>query len=303
MSERRTRRRMACRRPPLASPAVSSGRPKPGLNHRFMNRLSIAPYRSKMARQRFRRALAAAWLGAALWVAGSSLLPGRASASEADAVGRATHDAVRRAVQAGQLKPLAEILQIVQKTHPGRVLDVDLEQDADGRRWYEIKLLNRDSQRVELYVDAVTGAEIRKPGSVVKDIIPMAVALRIVLAHHAGIVREAELEVSARRQPVYHVLLILPDGRERTVVVDAIGGQLLDMPLFDPRALTELRPLPELLYVLEARYDGKATEAELKRDRSGRLYYEIELQLGSGRGLEVLVDARSGRLINDIDLR
>ena len=72
----------------------------------------------------------------------------------------ADHEAVRQAVQAGRLKPLADILARVQATHPGRVLDVDLERDAAGRQWYEITLLNKAGQRVELYVDAVTGADL-----------------------------------------------------------------------------------------------------------------------------------------------
>lgn len=249
-------------------------------------------------------ALAAAWLGATLPVAVGALSPAILWAVLSGPAWGAEHDAVRRAVQAGQLKPLAEILQMVQQIYPGRVLDVDLEQDTGGRRWYEIMLLNGDGQRVEIYVDAVTGAEIRRPGDASTAVIPMAVALRTALASHlGGVVREAVLEAGPRRTPVYHVLLALPDGRERVVVVDAVRGELIDAPMLEPQAATDLRPLPELLETIEARYGGKATEAELKRDRNDRFYYEVELQLGSGRGQEVLVDARDGRILDDIDLR
>ena len=57
-----------------------------------------------------------------------------------------------------RLRPLAEILQDVQQRHKGRVIDIELERGADGRRWYEIKLAN--GQRTEIYIDAVTGQDI-----------------------------------------------------------------------------------------------------------------------------------------------
>lgn len=76
----------------------------------------------------------------------------------ASATTPAEHESVRREVQSKRLRPLAEILQDVQQRHKGRVIDIELERGADGRRWYEIKLAN--GQRTEIYIDAVTGQDI-----------------------------------------------------------------------------------------------------------------------------------------------
>ena len=94
------------------------------------------------------------------------LLPAVASAQASD------HDAVRREVQAGRLQPLSEILRGVQQRHGGRVIDVELERGTDGKRWYEIKLVDARQQRREIHVDAVTGREITKPGAITTQVLP-----------------------------------------------------------------------------------------------------------------------------------
>lgn len=215
----------------------------------------------------------------------------------------AEHEAVRRDVQAGRLKPLAEILEAVQKRHPGRVLDVDLERGTDGRRWYEIKVLGRDGNRVEIHVDAVTGNEIRRPEAPDSALLPMATVLRAVLATHPGTVLEVELEMSRGDRPVYELNLLNREGREIIVRIDALSGQMIDLPPIDRRTAAELVPLPGIVEELERRYAGRATEAELKRGPGRRLYYEIDLHLSSGRNVEVHVDATTGRLLAQDELR
>ena len=69
----------------------------------------------------------------------------------------ADHETARRAVERGELLPLAKILASAAKTHPGRVLDVELERD-DGRYLYEIEVLLKDGRVVELTYDGRTGA-------------------------------------------------------------------------------------------------------------------------------------------------
>lgn len=68
----------------------------------------------------------------------------------------ADHETARRAVERGELLPLARILASAGKTHPGRVLDVELERD-DGRYLYEIDVLLKDGRVVELTYDGRTG--------------------------------------------------------------------------------------------------------------------------------------------------
>jgi uncharacterized membrane protein YkoI len=70
------------------------------------------------------------------------------------------HDRARAAVQAGEVLPLPALLEQLQRTHPGQVLELELEQE--GKRWiYEIKLLQPDGRLLKLDVDART-AEVLK---------------------------------------------------------------------------------------------------------------------------------------------
>jgi uncharacterized membrane protein YkoI len=85
---------------------------------------------------------------AGLLVAGLALPP--AWAGDKD-----DHDRARAAVLAGEVLPLSQVLQRVQRTHPGRVLEVELERD-DGRWMYEVKLLQPDGQLLKLELDAST---------------------------------------------------------------------------------------------------------------------------------------------------
>lgn len=70
------------------------------------------------------------------------------------------HERARRALQAGELLPLDEILKRVRQTQPGEVLEVELERE-DGRWIYELKLLSRDGATIKLEVDGRDGAVLR----------------------------------------------------------------------------------------------------------------------------------------------
>ena len=70
------------------------------------------------------------------------------------------HDRARAAVQAGQVLPLATLLQRLERSHPGQVLELELERD-DGRWIYEIKLLQADGQLLKLELDAGTAQVLK----------------------------------------------------------------------------------------------------------------------------------------------
>ena len=70
------------------------------------------------------------------------------------------HDRARAALQAGEVLPLARVLEAVARSHPGDVLEVELERD-DGRWIYELTVLQRDGALLKLEVDART-AEVLK---------------------------------------------------------------------------------------------------------------------------------------------
>ena len=71
------------------------------------------------------------------------------------------HVKARRLVESGAIQPLETILEQVQGQHPGRVLEVELE-DEEGRYIYEIELLEASGQVWELKLDAVTGEIIEQ---------------------------------------------------------------------------------------------------------------------------------------------
>ena len=73
------------------------------------------------------------------------------------------HERAWQAVQSGQVLPLPRVLALVEKAHPGQVLEVELENHK--QQWqYEIKLLQPDGRLMKLQVDARTGEVLkRKP--------------------------------------------------------------------------------------------------------------------------------------------
>ncbi|MES2632058.1 MAG: PepSY domain-containing protein [Pseudomonadota bacterium] len=71
------------------------------------------------------------------------------------------HDRARAALKAGEVLPLATVLQRVALTHPGEILEVELERE-DGRWIYELKLLQRGGALVKLHVDAASGEVLKR---------------------------------------------------------------------------------------------------------------------------------------------
>ncbi|NML18554.1 PepSY domain-containing protein [Azohydromonas caseinilytica] len=74
--------------------------------------------------------------------------------------GAGDHESARDAVQSGQALALPVLLERLQRTYPGQVLELELERD-DGRWVYQVKLLQPGGQVVKLAVDART-AEVLK---------------------------------------------------------------------------------------------------------------------------------------------
>ena len=56
----------------------------------------------------------------------------------------------------GEIKSLEEILKNVRRAYPGRILEVELE-DEKGRIIYELEILGNDSIVREIYIDARSG--------------------------------------------------------------------------------------------------------------------------------------------------
>lgn len=98
-------------------------------------------------------------------LAWASVLCAALALTPAFADGERDQDRARAAMQAGEIMPLAPLLEQVHRVHPGQVLELELERE-DGRWVYEIKLLASDGQLLKLDVDARTAQVLkvrRKP--------------------------------------------------------------------------------------------------------------------------------------------
>lgn len=86
--------------------------------------------------------------------------PGMPSVARADG---SDHERARRAVEAGEVLPLREVLARVEVGHPGQVMELELERD-DGMWLYEIKILQAGGVLIKLEVDARDGRVLAVKG-------------------------------------------------------------------------------------------------------------------------------------------
>lgn len=77
--------------------------------------------------------------------------------ARADDDRREDHEEARRALEHGEVRPLAEIRRLAADRLDGRVVGVELERDG-GRYVYEFKVIAPDGRLLEVVVDARTGA-------------------------------------------------------------------------------------------------------------------------------------------------
>lgn len=65
-------------------------------------------------------------------------------------------DEVRRAVEAGEIRSLADILAAVRSQLPGEVAGVEIERN-DSRWRYELRVVDKKGRLFEVYIDAGSG--------------------------------------------------------------------------------------------------------------------------------------------------
>ena len=78
------------------------------------------------------------------------------TAAQAAERGHGDHDLARQALERGQVLPLRQVLDKIEREQRGQVLKIEFEHD-DGRYIYEIRLLQADGRMAKLKVDAVDG--------------------------------------------------------------------------------------------------------------------------------------------------
>lgn len=84
-----------------------------------------------------------------------TLLLSLAAAAAPALADRDDHDRARRALDAGEILPLSDILATVHAVQPGRVIEIELERD-DGRWVYELELVSPEGQLYDIEIDAAT---------------------------------------------------------------------------------------------------------------------------------------------------
>ena len=72
-----------------------------------------------------------------------------------------SHDRARRAMEKGEILPIAEILRRTRQQAPGRILDTELEYEH-GQWIYEIKFLDPEGRLYELEIAARNGEILRR---------------------------------------------------------------------------------------------------------------------------------------------
>jgi uncharacterized membrane protein YkoI len=87
------------------------------------------------------------------------LLLGVGGAMTARAGDAHDHDRARQALESGEILPLPAILDRVERSTPGQIMEVEL--DREGERWvYEIKVLRKGGSLVKLKLDARNGTAL-----------------------------------------------------------------------------------------------------------------------------------------------
>jgi uncharacterized membrane protein YkoI len=69
------------------------------------------------------------------------------------------YDRARRAVERGEILPMAQLLKRLKTQAPGEVVGVELEQEH-GTWVYEFKIIDAKGRLIEVYLDAQTGTVI-----------------------------------------------------------------------------------------------------------------------------------------------
>lgn len=76
------------------------------------------------------------------------------------------HERARRAVEAGRIRPLVQLLAEIERRFVGQVVETELDDDDDERWTYEFKLLPPSGRMYKVELDAATGAVIGTKGPV-----------------------------------------------------------------------------------------------------------------------------------------
>lgn len=210
---------------------------------------------------------------------------------------------VREAVSSGRYKPLTDILQIVEREIPGRLLEVELVNDRLYGAVYEVEVLDLAQRKREILVDAKTGEIVELDDAPVNDaLMPLPALIRQLQLHYPGYIEDVELENSGDGRMVYEIKLVQTAGKRIDLVVDAATGTIVDSVPDLQGEMQAMLSLPQILDELQQHYSGVVLEAELERQRKSGdhgWYYDVEIRMDNGSTRELHVDARSGLVLRE----
>lgn len=215
----------------------------------------------------------------------------------------AEQDAVRAAVATGKYKPLSEILSEVASRHTGRVVDVETTRGPQGELRYKLKLIDTQGRKQELLIDAATAETVgshTKDRSQALELAPLARHLAAISSaqRQGGHITDVEFERDSRGRGVYQIKLSAGQLGSSKLIMDAGSGQVLQpQGARNQKSGAAIKPLEEVLLYLAPRFGGLVLEVELEQDDALQPYYEVELLQSNGSTLELKIDARSLRVL------
>lgn len=122
---------------------------------------------------------------------------------------------------------------------------------------------------------------------------PLSQIISVAQQRYSGRVIDVELELDDAGRHIYELKLLDDVGRRLVINVDAATG--VEVPKTGDVSGT--KPLAGVLREVLATNPGRVLEAELEPGPGARLVYEVRIIATDGRLREVIVDARSGRVL------
>jgi len=109
----------------------------------------------------------AAALATPAWAQPPAAQPFPSQPGPGDSLGadwREQQNEARQQVKAGRHVPLDRVIDSIRRQTPGRLLDTGIEQGPDGRSVYRVRWAAASGRRVDILVDAQSGAILSREG-------------------------------------------------------------------------------------------------------------------------------------------
>jgi uncharacterized membrane protein YkoI len=220
---------------------------------------------------------------------------------------KAEYDRVDDKIISNNILSIKEIQdKVIELTDGGLVKQIELEED-DGRLYYEIEI-KRESQEIELVLDAYTGQVLEYENEneldqahfdKLEEILDIEKISSIALEFtKGGVIIEIELE--HEDNTFIYKITIVSEAREHILMINARSGEIIKAEnettddKFSDKNLISAKEALNKAY--ELTNGGTLVDIELNKD-DGKFIYEIEIEKDSLE-YEIEVDGQSGEIIS-----